>query len=162
MYVHWSSTHDDPRAPRAPRIARSPSTPGRAMLAIAGALILTACGDDGTGTDLEPASCNEPMSVEVTVNTATSQPVFDWTPRCPVMLVLVELDGSDQWLLADQGEDGNSIEPPVTYGVVPAGAQQRSDPEALTPGVSYDVVLWRLHSELADTDVLLAVKEFTL
>jgi hypothetical protein len=59
------------------------------------------------------------------------------------------------------GFDENTIEPPVTYGLVPTGAEEGDAPSALQPGVTYDLVLWRLDPNDLDTEILLANEEFT-
>lgn len=106
------------------------------------------CSGDGTGP--KNAGCpSETSSVQAIVTTGASV-VFDWNPKCGVALLLVELDGSDQWGIATPNLEGNVTEsdniihPPVTYGIVPAGAQEGPSPAALVAGQSYTLVLWKV------------------
>lgn len=121
------------------------------------------------------AECTENTgSVSVTVSSA-AQPVFDWGPACSLALFLVEDGGSDQWAIStddtlwDDPDQANLIAPPVTYGVVPAGADQFAPAETLVPGVTYTAVLWRVLTtgstatcvQRFENLCLLAVHEFT-
>lgn len=82
----------------------------------------------------------------------SAQVVFDWEPPCPVLYLSVyrlTLDGSEgQWSIRFPFEPGineeNIIMPPVTYGVVPAGAAESRDPEILVEGEIYNVSVGRL------------------
>jgi hypothetical protein len=73
-------------------------------------------------------------------------------------MVLVEGDAGDMWgfvpdpTMVDLStfanwappEDGNRIQPPITYGVTPAGFHQVQPPEALDEGTTYEFILWRI------------------
>ncbi|HUF69184.1 MAG TPA: hypothetical protein VMM79_11135 [Longimicrobiales bacterium] len=108
---------------------------------------LLACSDD-PGAPME--NCGSDVgSMSATVAVGQSVTI-DWAPPCALALLLVELDASDQWVIASLGfgsEDpaaGNTIFPPVTYGVVPTGAIESEPPAQLNAGTKYDVALWRL------------------
>ena len=49
--------------------------------------------------------------------------------------------GNDLWTVITRGENG--ISPTVTYGVVPAGATQLTEPAVLEAGTAYKIVLAR-------------------
>jgi hypothetical protein len=134
-----------------------------------GAIVSLACSE-GTA----PGECfANTGSVNVTVTTGTTV-TFDWKPACAVALLLVEADASDQWAIAAPGFDetstsaANVILPPVTYGQVPAGAEELGPPETLTAGTTYEVVLWKTVDpgtnppcqERFENACLLAVKQF--
>ena len=113
------------------------------------------CSDEVTGP--EEASClPETASVEGKVTVGASV-VFDWSPRCPVALVLIEEGAHDKWLVSTGS--ANAITPPVTYGQVPAGATDSYGPEPLVAGQTYELILWRMMPD--GSSALLTVKEFT-
>jgi hypothetical protein len=134
-----------------------------------GAIVSLACSD-GAG----PGDCKANTgTVDVTVTTGATVTV-DWQPRCAVALLLVEQESSDQWAIAGPGFDetsttaANVIVPTVTYGQVPAGAEELQPPETLIAGTTYEVVLWRLVEpganppcqERFENACLIAVKQF--
>jgi len=77
---------------------------------------------------------------------------FNWSPRCGVAVLLVELQGagSDMWGLMAPMElwsnpsQANRIMPGLSYGVAPEGVTVRERPGMLEVGKSYELVLWRL------------------
>ncbi|HSM06773.1 MAG TPA: hypothetical protein VK858_19260 [Longimicrobiales bacterium] len=111
------------------------------ILAVAG------CDDDGTAPEL----CTDDTTiVDVQISGGTS-PTVSWSPACPVALFLVEGDEEgDTWSMnTDEDTWGtpsqaNRIEPPVTYGVVPAGIDDTYGPLPLIAGRRYEVILWRI------------------
>ena len=120
--------------------------PGPLVAALA--LGAVACADA-----VGPADAGECLddtgAVTVSVGSGLA-PAFDWSPRCPVALILVEEDASDMWAA---GTDealwydpaaANAIDPPVTYGVTPSGATYVQDPLPLVSDHTYDVILWRI------------------
>lgn len=120
------------------------------------ALALPGCGDDAT----EPQPCApEVTSVDATISTGSTV-TFDWSPACAVALLLVEEGFSDRWSVSDPDMDENTIRPPVTYGVVPAGATESEAAAELEAGVTYELILWRIDPETGG-EILLAVEEFT-
>lgn len=120
-------------------------TTNRIFATLLVAVTAAGCAGDGTA----PKGCpSETSSVQATVTTGASV-VFDWDPKCGVALLLVEEDASDQWVIGapdfdnNETESANVILPPVTYGQVPAGAEEASPPAALIAGRSYELVLWK-------------------
>jgi hypothetical protein len=98
-----------------------------------GAILLAAgavsCSSDGTAP--QAASCSEETSsVDATISVGSSV-TFNWTPACPVALVLIEPEdsGHDVWWIATFPSNSdiaptteNRIIPPVTFGQVPSTA----------------------------------------
>src|SRR5262245_49064779 len=130
------------------------------------------------------ASCSESTSPKTcSANTGAVEPTirvgqtvqFDWAPSCPAFMVLVEQNGSDQWVIHAPGlgstldESANVISPTVTYGQKPSGTEQTSPAEPLVAGQTYTLVLWRVLPtgstascmQKVDNACLMAVKEFT-
>lgn len=130
---------------------------GNATAALMLTLALAGCDSDGT----EPQPCTDDVtSVEATISTGDAV-VFDWTPACAVVFLLIEEGAADRWSISDPGFDENTIEPPVTYGQVPAGAEEGEPPATLQSGVTYDLVLWRLDPNDPNTEILLANEQFS-
>ena len=115
-----------------------------------------ACSSDPAGPDTSLPECAGPVTVEVSSGTS---PTFDWDPECRLFLVLVELDGGDQWLVLSEGR--NAIAPPVRYGVVPDGAVEDEPAIPLEPGKTYDVALFRWTGPGGDDGELVANRDFT-
>jgi hypothetical protein len=104
---------------------------------------------------------------------------FNWTPACPVALIVVEGEssGHDVWWIAtfDASDSeiapatANRIVPPITFGQVPSTATSAWGPESMVAGTTYRVVLWRnlppgsslRCQQNAGTGCLLAAKSFT-
>ena len=111
---------------------------------------VVACGDDGEGPDPMAIACTDDTgTVTVTVG-AGLQPIFNWEPACAVALLLVEAGSGDVWGIStdnatwDNPVQANLIAPPITYGVAPTSAPELQAPDPLAPGVSYEVILWRV------------------
>lgn len=123
----------------------------RARLWASVAMILMGCGDDPTQLQAEPCT-PDTGALSVSVGPGLT-PVIDWEPSCAVAMVLIEEGGSDQWLVStddalwDDPAQANLIQPPVTYGVVPADAEQSGPPLSLRTGVTYEVILWHVLTE---------------
>jgi hypothetical protein len=146
---------------------------GRIISALAAALLAAGCSDSSSGPK-DTACKAETSSVDATVQ-AGSSVIFDWTPSCPVALLLVEQDGGDQWVIAAPNfsetstESANVIARPVTYGQVPAGAEENTPAAQLVVGQSYTLVLWRMVPPGSNVQCqqrfqnacLIAVKAFT-
>ena len=105
------------------------------------------CGSDNpTG----PAACGADVGTVTATVSVTSAVTFNWSPACPVALLLVEEAAHDMWAVMAPGmsssstESANVIVPPVVYGQVPSGAQQTDPAAALVPGTTYELVLWRI------------------
>lgn len=139
--------------------------------ALAVALTLTA-GCDGSPTGPSAEACGpETTAVTVAVTTGPSV-VFDWEPACGVALLLVEEGATDQWFVATDEElwvdpdRANRVFPPVTYGQVPSGDLESREALPLAPGVSYELILWRIVPEGVEcpqrlgTACLIAVQPF--
>jgi hypothetical protein len=117
---------------------------GRAFAALAAvaSVVALSCSDN-TGPKAD--SCltgTAPIDVVAAISPAAV--VFDWHPRCPMALLLVEQDGSDQWGIADPSFSANAVVPPITYGQLPSGLEQDPPPEPLIPGQTYELILWRI------------------
>lgn len=106
-----------------------------------GVFLLLACSDDDdpAGPVVMP-ECSVIDSITVTTDPELS---FTWSPDCRLMGWNIEPSGSgeDQWLVLSEGS--NSIEPPITYGVVPDGAREIHAAEDLIPGVEYKLYLFK-------------------
>lgn len=144
---------------------------------MARALALAGCDDRPTSSE-DPASLSsceaETGSVQVDVSVGTSV-VFDWNPRCPVAMLLVEEDASDMWGIStdeatwNRPEDANRIDPAITYGTSQPGVSQFQDAQRLVTGVTYELILWRVLPEGSTAQCqqrfgnlcLLAVQPFT-
>ena len=140
------------------------------------AAVVASCSHDAT-SPVDTSCADNTTSVNATVS-VTGSVVIDWTPRCPLSLLIVETSsGHDQWWIAGFNPDSvdnpavsaNRISPSVTYGQVPATATNSFGPEALLAGTIYTVALWRalpvgspLHCQQnRGTACLLAVTTFT-
>ena len=111
------------------------------LLAVAG----IACSDNPS----EPQGCPAgTTSLDASITKTGSSVVFDWSPRCPVALLLVEDNAHDVWAINAPGfsesstTDANVILPAVTYGQVPAGTVASPAAATLVAGTTYDLVLW--------------------
>jgi len=144
----------------------------RNVIALSFLLLSAACSDRVAA----PAAClPETGSVQATIKSTANGIVFDWQPACAVALVLVEEDASDMWAAMAPNLDANAtdvqniIRPPVTYGQVPAGAEEGAPALTLAPGKTYELVLWKVVSpgtsltcqQRFSNACLLAVKPFT-
>lgn len=146
------AVHPERSAPHVRRLTRDP------VLLVAGmALLAGACGDDDT---TQPVACTDDVTeVDATIRTGADV-VFDWSPSCAVALLLVEEGASDRWSIGAPDGESNVVIPPVTYGAVPAGAEETNPAVPLQPGVTYELVLWRL-DPATGAERLLTVQEFT-
>jgi hypothetical protein len=122
----------------------------RSLGAILLAMATVSCSSDGTAP--QPASCSEQTSsVDATISVGPSV-TFNWTPACPVALVLIEPEnsGDDVWWIATFASNTdiaptteNRITPPVTFGQVPSTAMDSFGPKPMLAGATYKLVLWR-------------------
>jgi hypothetical protein len=119
--------------------------------------LTTACSDSSTNTE-ELSGCVGDVAVS---GTAGTSPTFSWTPRCKVMFLLVEPagSGSDLWSISTDGRNG--IAPGVRYGVVPAGAVAFNPAISLSPGTSYELILYRHTGPGPDDAAISAIHIFT-
>jgi hypothetical protein len=138
--------------------------------------LLAACSDNLASPEVQECDAGA-SAVSATIGVNNSGVVtFDWAPACGMMLLLVEEEGSDMWAInAPESSWGspsaaNIILPPVTYGQVPAGTVADFPASHLVPGVTYELVLWRILPDgnagsgcmlMFDSACLAAVKEFT-
>lgn len=143
-------------------------------------LLLPACSDDDPTV---PEGCDPTTSaVDLHIDSADAV-IFDWSPHCGVVMLLVEEEagGGDVWGAIVPEDDppvwsdpakANLIEPPVTFGEVPNGAETMGPPGSpgvLISGVAYDVALWRIMPDIDAADCiaklenacLVAVRSFT-
>jgi hypothetical protein len=101
-----------------------------------------------SNTPTEPDFCGEIGTVTATV-TVTTMVALDWSPRCAVAAVIfVGPGGQTTWIVTAPGfsssnatPSANIILPPVVYGQIPSGAEERDPPISLTPGSDYMVTL---------------------
>jgi len=101
-----------------------------------------------------------PGSVGISVTGGTA-PRFSWTPRCRLFFLNVEPAdaGTDQWTV--YSDSANLIAPPVTYGVIPAGAVELTSPTQLVAGEDYKVVLARFTGPGPQDGELIGIQTFT-
>lgn len=128
--------------------------PVPALLAVA---LAWGCGNDST----DPGALEDcPATVAVVVGSGPN-PTFNWQPQCRLFFINVEPAdaGGDLWTVITRGE--NAISPTVTYGVVPAGATQITEPAVLEAGVLYKVVLARFTGPGDEDGEIIAIQEFT-
>ena len=121
----------------------------RCLVVPAGLILVAACGDEPI-TDVDLSCSDDTGSVTVTVSGPASTPQLDWSPPCPVALLLVERGASDTWSIAtdettwDDPAAANLITPPITYGVAPASAADEYGPDPLVIGQPHEAILWRI------------------
>jgi hypothetical protein len=119
-------------------------------LLIGSALLVLAAGTIAGCTSPSEASACPEGTTEVTasVTKSGSNVVFDWAPRCPVALLLVEQEASDMWVVnapnfsETSTTAANVIFPSVTYGQTPSGSEVDAIPKPLVAGTTYNLVLW--------------------
>ena len=120
------------------------------------ATVLVGC--DENATQPTTAACTDDTGILSVSVSSADPPVIDWEPDCGVAMVLIEEGASDQWGISTDDalwEDpiqSNLIEPPLTYGTVPPGAEQFGPPEMLRAGVTYEVIIWRVLPEGSSAD----------
>ena len=119
------------------------------VVTLSAALLIGSCSDT-SGPDDDRCDATT-VQVDVAVTTASNAVVFDWSPACAVALLLVEDDASDMWVISTDEQEwtsasGNRISPKILYGQPPSGITQTSAPEALVPGRTYELILWRVVS----------------
>ena len=138
------------------------------------ALAAWSCKGDSTAPDV-PGCGAQTTSVQATANVGSTV-TFDWSPRCPVGLVLVEdEDGSDMWYVGTPefqngtAKNANRIAPSLTYGQSIAGMTGSDSTLPLIAGKTYILALWRTQpfgstahcQQEVDNACLLAVLPFT-
>jgi hypothetical protein len=106
--------------------------------AIIGALLLAsaACSDPTAISE-----CHGQVQIAVTLG---ATPVYNWTPACRVGYLVV-VDRGDQGLgfwSVSSAVGKNDIAPPVTHGVVPAGATEDAGTQPLQPDGAYLVMVF--------------------
>jgi hypothetical protein len=123
---------------------------------LAGAM---ACdGDDGPSGPEDLPECSGPVTVTATTGPT---PTFSWTPRCRVLGLIVETaeSGHDHWLILTPSE--NALVPPVTFGDVPARAEETTPPEPLEADTAYNVGVWRWIGPGHDDGEVIGFQTFT-
>jgi hypothetical protein len=114
------------------------------------------CSDDTAPSSLP--ECTGPVTLSVTTGTT---PTFSWVPRCQLFFVIVEPaeSGSDLWSIITRSE--NTLAPPVTYGEVPAGAEETDPPVPLEAGTAYKVAVARWTGPGDDDGEAIGMQTFT-
>ncbi|PLX31122.1 MAG: hypothetical protein C0600_06415 [Ignavibacteria bacterium] len=115
----------------------------RSML-ICGLLLWATSAMPGCAEDEAVAPVIGECTGDVTVSISVGETVeISWEPECKLFYLLVEPvgSGSDHWAVIS--DSVNAIAPPVTYGIVPEGAELSRTAEPLEEGKSYDVYLYR-------------------
>lgn len=92
-------------------------------------------------------TCTDETSMVAATVSVGQDVVFDWTPACLVVMLLIDEDASDQWGIDSIDTGENRIAPPITYGVLPAGVagiEEFMAPIPLVAGRTYRLILVRL------------------
>lgn len=119
--------------------------PSRCLNAVATCLIcwtVGSCSADGS-TAAKVAPCEGRLTITVTSGT---RPTFDWSPDCGVnRLVVLPANPppgpiTQGWTVSSASE---LFEPPVTYGVLPNGADPGDAATALVAGTTYQITVYR-------------------
>ena len=107
---------------------RTLATTAAMLLALVGCRIT----DWNQSNDI-PNACRGPVTV--TVGSGTT-PEFNWSPSCGVSLMTVaDPTGQQSWW-------AGPFQPPVRYGVLPAGAEESIPAQPLVVGKTYTVTLF--------------------
>lgn len=118
------------------------------LLGVPALMTVAACGDGGSAP--KTTCSTETGTVNATATVTGANVVFDWEPRCPVALLLIEEEADDMWVISAPNlsntstEAANIIVPPVAYGPVPPGAEQVEPAATLIAGHSYELILWKV------------------
>ena len=141
--------------PLAGRAPRGPSSRGAgarwgACACLVGFVALVSCRADSVTASTDCTVTTTAVTLTVTRGTS---PTISWTPACPVWLFLIENkeSGHDDWFVVDTSTDtttaANTILPPLSYGVQPAGTNQNpAGPQPLFLDSNYTVAVWRVMS----------------
>jgi hypothetical protein len=114
-------------------------------------LVTTSCGDDlGSGV----AGCSDQVELSVGLGVV---PTFTWSPECAIFALTVtpEMGQQNLWTIFSSN-NSNSIDAPITYGVVPDGAVENGPATLLEAGVIHRVTVSALSGgvqEVAGTQV---------
>ena len=131
-----------------------------------GALLVLAASACGDSSSTAPSTTN-PCSGDVQIHmTAGPTPDLSWTPNCRLLMVGVELSssGHDLWFVAADAVSGTAgLTSPIRYGTVPVGAHsvETPNPPALQPGVSVNVLGFRLGGATGRDTLLAGLLVFT-
>jgi len=102
---------------------------------------LSCSGDRSPTANVTP--CDGSLTVTVTSGTT---PTFDWAPNCGVNRMIV-LPANPPPGLITEGWTVNSVnglfKPPITYGVLPDGADRGDAAAPLVAGRTYQVTVYR-------------------
>lgn len=105
---------------------RTASTALKARLGVGllGAIMALGCKESAGPATIVPCT----GTVSISVNAATSQPRFSWTPACSVSSIVIMSAPAagrptEHWRVV---ADKTVINPPVTFGQLPTGAQSIS------------------------------------
>jgi hypothetical protein len=91
----------------------------------------------------EQVRCDGGQAIPVTVSSPHAQPRFSWASACPIWTLQVSYVDSTStvvpvWAFATPAAS-NTVRPPITYGIVPPGADAPLPPITLVPGRGYTV-----------------------
>ena len=130
-----------------------------ALVSLVFGLVSLSC-KSSTGPSL--LSCSDPSisggGGEILTVSSGTTPTFSWSPGClAYSLVVTDDTGAVMWGVAS--DSGNTMPPPVGYGVVPGGPHhQLQAPTALIAGKQYAVGLYRFYiGSPTPSDVLGAI-----
>lgn len=113
----------------------------RALIPVLSLALAFGVGCDGDGGS-DPVDCR---SVELTVGPG-ARPVYSWTSACPGIALFVTdmTTGESVWGVTTAGNsDKNLLQPAVTHGLKPVGADEVFSPSELLRGRTYQVLLYR-------------------
>ena len=103
---------------------------------------LVSCSADRS-LSANTSPCDGPLTITVTSGT---RPTFDWTPNCGVNRLIV-LPANPPVGVITQGWTVSSavglFKAPITYGVLPNGADPGDAATALVAGTTYQVTIYR-------------------
>lgn len=121
---------------------------------LAGLAVAVVACDDASGPGDGACAQVTPLSIDA----AGSPPNFTWAPACGVAKIEVTHFDSDgagpdstyAALWIETPNESNSINPPISYGVVPTGADEVVPEQLLISGHHYRVAIYVWDAPLGD------------